>query len=724
MRPFPRCLALLGLSFLLLTTGVAQSGKTFFKEGESFRKEQQLEKALERYRLAIEVDPGMVKAYNARAEVLELLGRQQDALADRIHIAGLEPGDAEHAAAAARLAQSIGACDTALHWCAKALALDPKHMMALQTKVRCCLAVGDLDGATEASDKALGVKETTDTYYLHGLARMAVRDHTRAETDLEKVIEWNRMYEDAYVALAEVQLALLEQYSGPTMQMRALDKAVAVATTALDLNPQSANALEVRSRALAQQKEYARAIDDISRVVALGRTTPKVFGLRANYYQAYGQYQNAINDLNRVLLAEPDNVEALQQRSVCKEANLDMEGALQDLKKAQKAMEASARYGPKEKADLEASRARIAAIVFEMNRESDAPRITVLEPFRKEGDLVQVSSALRYVKVSGYVRDKSLLKRILVNGVEAGFAEEEKDPEFVVTVPLETADMRITVEATDLYDNRSSITLNVERTEGLAPAIVVTSPISTGDRQITVMEGREDVFVEGIVSDSSLIRSITVDGINASYAPDKLDPDFSIKVPVKGKEHFVVRAEDQFGNTSEATYTLAWKAEPVAAAKPAPDPAKVTTPVVSRSSTTGVTWLVQIENNDYKSFPGLPGADAEKLRKAFSNYSVQRTITKKNMSKEQMERFFNVELRDLVRSNKVNTVLIWYSGHGRNTSGKAYWVPVDARKDDIYSYFNYGSLKAQMQNYSESVSNTVVVSDAAGTEASFYELTR
>jgi hypothetical protein len=33
-------------------------------------------------------------------------------------------------------------------------------------------------------------------------------------------------------------------------------------------------------------------------------------------------------------------------------------------------------------------------------------------------------------------------------------------------------------------------------------------------------------------------------------------------------------------------------------------------------------------------------------------------------------------------------------------------------------------LKAQMQNYSESVGNTVVVSDAAGTDASFYELTR
>jgi hypothetical protein len=67
---------------------------------------------------------------------------------------------------------------------------------------------------------------------------------------------------------------------------------------------------------------------------------------------------------------------------------------------------------------------------------------------------------------------------------------------------------------------------------------------------------------------------------------------------------------------------------------------------------------------------------------------------------------------------------VWYSGHGRTVGGKAYWVPVDGRKDDIYSFYNYGSLKSQLQNYSEGVNNTLVVSDAAGTDPSFYELTR
>ena len=120
----------------------------------------------------------------------------------------------------------------------------------------------------------------------------------------------------------------------------------------------------------------------------------------------------------------------------------------------------------------------------------------------------------------------------------------------------------------------------------------------------------------------------------------------------------------------------------------------------------------------------LSSVDAAKMQKAFSSYQIQRTISKKNLTKEQMERFFNVELRDLVRTGKVSTILVWYSGHGRTAGGKAYWIPIDGKKDDIYSFYNYGALKAQMQNYSESVTNTVVVSDAASGDASLFDPTR
>jgi hypothetical protein len=217
-----------------------------------------------------------------------------------------------------------------------------------------------------------------------------------------------------------------------------------------------------------------------------------------------------------------------------------------------------------------------------------------------------------------------------------------------------------------------------------------------------------------------------VDGVNASYAPDQLNPEFSIKVDVKGMDRFTVHAEDQYGNAADQVFTLVRKAVAPVPTRPTEPTATATKSPTSTPSRTGTTWVVHIENANYRNFPavGSNASDATKMQKAFANYAVSRTITKKNLTKDQFDRFFNIELRDLVRTNKVSTILVWYSGHGKSVGGKAYWIPVDARKDDIYSYFNYGSLKVQMQNYSESVDKTVVVSDAAGGDASFYELTR
>jgi len=724
-----RTLHLVLLTFLLAgQLCKAQGGKSFLKEGDAFRKENELEKALEKYGLAIAVDPKLIKAYQSRAEVNVLMGRPLEVARDLKHIAALEPADAALGAAAARAYLDIDSATIARDLCNTALKVDRKNMEALQFKTRACLKLGDLDCATEASDAALALKATTDTYFLHGLARAAVRDYKTAETDFDRVLEWNHLYEAAYVELANVQLELYEVFTGTTMQMRTLDKAVEKCTVALDLNPQSTDALFTRSRAYAAQKEYAKAIEDISRCIALGRTDQTVYHQRALYYSGLGQHQNAVNDLNKILLDNPDDLDELVLRATSKEANLDMEGALKDLELAQRSLKANPGSGHVNDQQLEESRVRIAKQVFEMNRESDPPRLTILEPYSKDS-VAQVSMSLRHLKVSGHVLDKSKLKSITVNGGPAQFDHDEKDPQFFTSIPWVATDKEIIVQVTDIYDNFTSQVLKVERTEGTPPSVIVTTPAATQDRVVTIMEDKESIFLEGRVNDESLIRLVAVDGVNASYAPDQLNPEFSIKLDVKDKSGFSVHTEDQFGNATDVAYTLVRKAAPVVvASKPVPSTsAKEPTPASTAPAATrsGATWVIHIENTNYRNFPAVQsGGDAAKIQKAFGNYTIARTLNKKNLSKEQLDRFFNIELRDLVRTNKIGTILVWYSGHGRTVGGKAYWVPVDARKDDIYSYFNYGSLKAQMQNYSESVDNTVVVSDATGSESSFYELTR
>lgn len=740
--PYFRCIAIMPTlrfplfvvaALLALAPVSAQSGSAFFKEGEKLRAQQQLEPALEKYGLAIQVDPKLTKAYVARAEVYGLLGRKAERAADLAAAHVADPGDADAAATAAMAYLEIDSARKALTLAEDALRVNGKHMQAMQAKVRACLALNDLDCASSAADAALALKATTDTYYLHGLVRTATRDYKTAEFDLDKVVEWNPMYEAAYVAQSEVQLKLYEQYTGPTMQMRTLEKAIEKCTRALELNPQSTDALFSRSKALALQKEYAKAIDDVSRCIALGRTDRAVYLQRARYYHGYGQHQNAVNDLNKPLLADPRDLELLLFRAECREANLDLEGAINDLDAAKKVMDGNAAYGADQRRKVQEQRDRVDRQLFEMNRESDPPVITVVDPVHRAG-VAQISSVLTRVKVDGHVRDRNKLKRITVNGVEADFARDERDPEFFVAIPIGVNDKELVVTAVDVYDNESSVSLRVERNEGVAPVVALTSPDPGNDRIIQISASREDLFIEGTVSDASNIRSITVDGILASYVPDTNRTDFSMKLVIAGKDRFTVRAEDQFGNGTDVVYQLQRKAEAVAVVKPvettSPDtrtaekPAEK--PVAGAAVSSGTTWVIYIENSDYKSFPALQGSgsDVAKMQKAFAKYNVQKTITKKNLSKQQLERFFSSELRDLVRTNKVNTVLVWYAGHGRTVGGKSYWIPVDGKKDDIYSFYNYGPLKNLIQNYSESVNNALVVSDAAGSEASFYDLSR
>jgi tetratricopeptide (TPR) repeat protein len=713
--PLRRILVALLIGTACLSTR-AQDGKAFVKDGDKLHAAGKLEAALEQYDLAIRVDSNYVKALLGRASVYLDMGKPAERMADLEHVARLTPRDGDNLTLAGAACLDAKAPARALKYANAALALSAKNMDAMLLRIRASLAVGDVQQAVTASDAALALKGTTDTYYLHGMARMAAKDYTTADADFDKVLEWNHLYEAAYVASAEAQLKLYQGYNGVSMKMRTLEKAINQCTLGLQLNPASTELLIARSKAYALQKEFSKAIDDVSKCVALGREDSVVYYQRALYYHGFGQEQNAVNDLNKLLLASPRNVTFLLLRAECREANLDLDGAATDLGLASKLMKDDPAYTAADLRKVNESKERIKARVFEMNREADPPVITVLEPLRKD-DVVQVSSALDRVKVSGHIRDKSLIKTIQVQGIKADFDPDDKSPEFRATVPLAASAKQIEVLAEDVYGNRSTVTLNVQRTEADPPALAVTLPAMSADRVAVLPAGKNEVFVEGHAADPSGIRSVMVDGKFASYSPDTTSTDFSIRLDVTGKDHFTVRAEDNYGNATETAYMVQHAAPVVAAPKPEPDRTAASSPM-------GTAWIVYIENSNYRNMPALPNLGMDKMRKAFGKYQAQRTIVKKNLSKTQMERFFNIELRDLVRGAHVNTLLVWYEGHGRSQGGKAYWIPVDAKGDDIYTFYNYGPLKGLMENYSESVKTTLVVSDAAGTDPSFYELTR
>ena len=195
----------------------------------------------------------------------------------------------------------------------------------------------------------------------------------------------------------------------------------------------------------------------------------------------------------------------------------------------------------------------------------------------------------------------------------------------------------------------------------------------------------------------------------ASYVPDEINPNFQAMINIQNQDQFTVKAEDKFGNISEITYRLNRDAVALGADNPM-----------------GKTWVVFIENSNYQSFASLEGPtkDITMMKTALAKYSIHNFIHKQNMSKQEMERFFAIELRDLLRSNRVNSLLIWYAGHGKFVNHTGYWVPVDAKRDDEFTYFNINALKASMQSYPATVTHTLIITDACESGPSFYQAMR
>jgi hypothetical protein len=194
----------------------------------------------------------------------------------------------------------------------------------------------------------------------------------------------------------------------------------------------------------------------------------------------------------------------------------------------------------------------------------------------------------------------------------------------------------------------------------------------------------------------------------ASYIPSDLNPSFSATVNVSNKSRITVFVEDEYGNQSEIEYRLNRNAQ------------------TYENNPMGKTWAIFIENSDYDSYASLdgPGKDVSMMRSALANYQIHEVIHKKNMTKAELSKFFSIELRDMIRSNRVNSLLIWYAGHGKFLNESGYWIPVDAARNDEFSYYNINALKAAMQGYPDLLTHTLVITDACESGPSFYQAMR
>lgn len=679
-------------SVIILTCSLtlfSQSASKFIKAGETFMKNDKYEDAVEQFTHAIELNPVDIKGYILRSEALESAGRLEEAYNDIEKARVFEPKNPEVLYIIGKVCNKMGKYDEALDHLNYATRIAKREEKLYPEKVKTLIALGQYDMALKVSDTAMLFKENEINLYQRGVAFEKLNNDIRARKDYEKAVSKNKRYEPARLALADLLIRVGE-----------LDDAKDHVDYLISENERNSSAYLVRSRIYVKELNYPAAINDVSRNILIEPENPIHYATRGIYYQEFNQHANAINDFTKAISLNDSDPDLFFKRAYSYEQLMSFDKAAADYEKITVLSE----FDMRARKMLKEANDRL----YEINREKSAPEVSLTSPVLA-GNTVEVRGDSRKVIVSGSINEKSDLKSLMINGNESLF-ERGKDGvyEFLSNVDIEDVS-ELQIVATDIYDNVTNLKWDIRRTEITPPVVTIIAPYASDDGQIYLENNSHSIYIQGRITDESIIKSIFIEGVTASWPVNDFNPTFTASIDVLNKNKITVIAEDNFGNRQVSEFRLNREGAAINAENPM-----------------GKTWVVFVENSNYNTFASLDGPvkDINLMKRALANYQIHNIIHKKDLTKDEMEKFFSIELRDLIRSNQVKSLLVWYAGHGKFVNDVGYWIPVDARRDEEFTYFNINTLRAAMEPYVNILTHTLVVTDACESGPSFYTAMR
>ncbi len=678
-----RNLVLIGILFLIPTVIFSQSPKKYCDAAEKFEKAKNYEGAIENYSKALEMDPKFEKAYIARALCYEKINFKMEAVEDYKKASVFNPKEKELYYNAGRLLADLNKYKEADEMLRKALERDKGYTEALALEVKVLFELKDYTYGLTVTQLAIDDKKTAINLYNHAVMQDSLKNNVEAEKFYRNAKYADAKFIPAYVALALTQIEL----NKPEEAMKVCDEA-------LTKEPNNSDVFLAKSLVNAAKKDFQNAINEITKVI-LTKPTVNAFMLRASFYVTLGQHHNAINDYSQVIRLDENNVMAYLDRAIASEQIQNFKAALSDYNKV---------------ATLASGNDKIDGIVkqakkkiYELNRENVKPEVE-LTSIKSDKNVIKISADKTDIILKGIVKDASLIKNINVNSGTAIFSMDSLNPVFTLKISELQKLNEITITATDVYNNTQTTQYKIEKNESDKPIIAIETPIATFENEIFIDNNNQEIYLQGKIKDASLIESINIDGVSASFNPTLLNPEFSTQIKIADKSKISITVKDVYGNENVQVYALNRSAATAGIDNPM-----------------GNTWVIFIENSKYISFPSLegPAKDVTAMKTALANYKITKTVHKKDMTKTEMEKFFSIELRDYVKNNNINSLLIWYAGHGKYVSPTGYWVPSDGKTDDEFSYFGINNLKAAMQSYAGKLVHTLVITDACESGATF-----
>jgi len=698
-----------GFSVLVLVLFVGgsvvygQSARKYLKAGEEFIRNNMFDDAIEQYSRAIDEAPSSAEGYLSRARAYEMTGNFEKAYDDYRRAVNFVPDDAGVLYNLGRMCNMMASGENitpderkkyyteAISVLQKAIKAEYRNGKYYTEKVASLIGLEMWDKALATSDTALQMRDEAMNYYYQGIIYQKMNDDQTARRQLEKAVTKDKSLAAARLELARVLIKLGD-----------VNSALGQCKMVMQQDEKNVDAYLTRALAWEAKLDYPSAINDISTAILLEPANRSHYVKRGIYYQKFNQDLAAVNDFTKAINLDPYQSDVYLLRAKSYEGINDFEKAAADYTRIIALNEGNSQA----KKMLSEANDRL----FALNRETDSPEIFIETPSVVGGSEIEVGTDRKSLLVTGKISDRSLLAEFSINNMPVKCESKSGTVPFSAEIEIPSDDV-LHIVARDVYDNERVLNYKIRRTEVNPPEIEILNPYIAGDGVIVIDSLATRIDIEGRVLDQSLIRAVSVNNISVQFSQDELDPGFIAKgIDVRNNDRITVVAEDKFGNRTARDYKLSRNGTTISASNPM-----------------GNTLVVFIENSDYQNFASLQGPpkDANMMSTVLEDkYQVLPVRRLKNQTKQQMEKFFSIDLRDEVRTKKIKSLVIWFAGHGKFINDVGYWIPVDARRDEEFTYYSMNALKASMETYMNYLTHVLVITDACESGPSFYQAMR
>jgi tetratricopeptide (TPR) repeat protein len=697
--------SLVFIAFIFTTFNLkAQSSRELFKNGLASQKAGNYHESVKKFSSAIDLKADFIDAYFERANSNFQLKLYEAALPDYIYLHRKFPLNEQYIIKAAVTYMELRRWADAQSMLMK-LEADDINLHVAEAKVRmaqCKIMLKNYEEAVLYLTESISIFEDDDQiYYYKGIANDSIKDFQAAAMSYSKSIEIvdqklqkKNISNNTSDSLKGIYLIRLGNTQISMFDYNASSESY---TKAIKLYPKDAELYLKRAFVNLQNNQLNVALADLKNCEELKFKTYAYYYTKARVLKKAGQFNQAIESLEPIVV-----IDTAFYAKYLKAQCLESIGKYEEAQIVYKL--ASVKVPAEKTKEIEASLKRIRNRLYELKRENDVPKFTITSPILDVDNKIMIAKSHQFVEIKGKVIDKSLIKSIIINELDADFELDSLNPTFRIKLNLIDKEY-LKLKIVDIYSNTTEQNFEFNRAEKNIPKHKLFITYAEKGKEIFFDKSKQKIInITGRVEDESAIKRIMVNDKIASFNLNETNPLFEASIDVSRTDSIKILIIDEYDNIELTSYYINSKAASEMAKNPM-----------------GKTWLVFIANSNYENFSTLTGPekDLNNVRNTLLQYQFDEIIAKQNMTLSEMEKFFRIELRDLVKEQGVNSLMIWFAGHGKYTNETGYWLPVNAKKDDEITYYPVPYLRSNLNSYGKILRNILIVSDACESGPSF-----